>query len=183
MVPVASLADKFDPALHFPWVDLTNSNTTSSTTPHAIMERVTRGFSSKQLVSTQKVDLDDLEELCLQNPNGQSRCFASVIFDQIPVSGSDGTFNYTIRVNSGIGHIDVKSHNSDYERIVLPLQWAVESVRVPSRSVIHIPHKVQQAIIEITTGITPDTPLEWPYTFASPNNTKDDVRIGTFPRL
>jgi ATP-binding cassette, subfamily A (ABC1), member 3 len=36
--------------------------------------------------------------------------------------------NYTIHLDAGLGFIDVVHHAGDYERRVLPLQWAVDSV-------------------------------------------------------
>ena len=36
--------------------------------------------------------------------------------------------NYTIMADGGLAHIDVIKHSSDYERRILPLQWAIDSV-------------------------------------------------------
>ena len=40
----------------------------------------------------------------------------------------DSMLNYTIQVDGGLTFIDVVHHAGDYERRVLPLQWAVDSV-------------------------------------------------------
>ncbi|KAI9067182.1 hypothetical protein FKP32DRAFT_1755315, partial [Trametes sanguinea] len=145
ITPVAALRETFDGTLKLPWSDDTGGVGTPS--PADIMSRVTRGFSSKQLSAVMHVDSDQIGNLCQQNFNGVSGCFASVLFEAAPTAGSNSTFNYTIRADSHLAFVDVKSHASDYEVRILPLQWAVES-----------------AIIELETGVTPPTPLEWPFT-------------------
>jgi hypothetical protein len=54
--------------------------------------------------------------------------------DDSPPNGTDvlsptSLINYTIRADAGLGFIDVLNHKSDFERRILPLQWAVDSVR------------------------------------------------------
>ncbi|KAH9920558.1 P-loop containing nucleoside triphosphate hydrolase protein [Epithele typhae] len=145
MVPIRALADTFDARGIMLWSDDTNSTTTGFTA-NDVVARMTAGFSSKQLAAFQKVTTDEIAGRCVENPNGKSRCFAAVTFDQLPARGNNKTINYTIRVDESTSFVDIKGHNSDYEVRVLPVQWAVES-----------------AIIEIQTGTKPPTPLEWPF--------------------
>ncbi|KAI0327697.1 P-loop containing nucleoside triphosphate hydrolase protein [Cubamyces sp. BRFM 1775] len=158
MIPVAPLADVFDGSLKLVWSDDTNG--TGSPTPSDIMTRMTRDFSSKKLEAVLRVDTDRIGDVCQQNFNGVSGCFASVTFDHVPTAGSDGTLNYTIRGDQHLTFVDVIHHTSDFEVRILPLQWAVES-----------------AIIELDTGVTPATPLEWPFTQTTNEQDNSDIRI------
>ncbi|OSD01185.1 P-loop containing nucleoside triphosphate hydrolase protein [Trametes coccinea BRFM310] len=159
ITPVAALKDTFDGTLKLPWSDDT-SGIGVPTTPRDIMSRVTQGFSSKQLSAVMQVDSDQIGNLCQQNFNGVSDCFASVLFDAAPAAGSNATFNYTIRADSHLAFVDVKSHASDYEVRILPLQWAIES-----------------AFIELETGVSPPTPLEWPFTQSTTDAELQGIRI------
>ena len=102
---------------------------------------------------------DDIPSACPQNFNLFSECFAAVAFNSFPVPSESTTnslaaptaansndplaapngtdilppsslFNYTIYADAGLIFIDVIGHKSDFERRVLPLQWAIDSVRV-----------------------------------------------------
>ncbi|KLO20603.1 P-loop containing nucleoside triphosphate hydrolase protein [Schizopora paradoxa] len=140
--PVSSLQSQFDGSLSLFWAD--GSNGTFSPSPSDIMSRVTSGFSDKQLRVVHQLDSpDDFANACPQNFNDFSECFAAVSFN---FANSEG-LNYTIFVDIGLSHINVVSHTSDYEKRVLPLQWAIDS-----------------AIIELGTNATTPTPLEWPFT-------------------
>lgn len=155
MVPVASLADTFDPDLILPWSDDTDG--AGAISPADIISRVTRGFSDKQLASFREVKTADIATLCRENFSGSSACFAGVIFQGIPGAGSNQTFNYTIRADSALGYVDVVDHSSDYERRILPLQWAIESVRVAlavGREV--VPEKYRR----LSSSSIPDLPLQ-----------------------
>lgn len=99
------------------------------------MSHITRSFSQRQLSAVRQVSSpDDISTACPQNFNLFSECFAAVAFESIPTidSNSNATVpvNYTIRADGGLFHIDVVRHSSDYERRILPLQWAVDSVRI-----------------------------------------------------
>ncbi|KAH9930397.1 P-loop containing nucleoside triphosphate hydrolase protein [Epithele typhae] len=155
MIPVRALADAFDARRILLWSDDTNS-TTAGFTADDLVARMTAGFSSKQLAAFHKVTTDEIAGRCVENPNGKSRCFAAVTFEQLPARGNNQTINYTIRVDDSIGSIDVKGHNSDYEVRVLPVQWAVDS-----------------AIIEVQTGTKPPTPLEWPFVWGFGDQASD----------
>ncbi|KAL7284960.1 hypothetical protein ACG7TL_000049 [Trametes sanguinea] len=158
ITPVAALKDTFDGTLKLPWSDDTSG--IGVPTPRDIMSRVTQGFSSKQLSAVMQVDSDQIGNLCQQNFNGVSDCFASVLFEAAPTAGSNATFNYTIRADSHLAFVDVKSHASDYEVRILPLQWAIES-----------------AFIELETGVSPPTPLEWPFTQSTTDAELQGIRI------
>lgn len=99
--------------------------------PDDIMAHVTSGFTSRQLQAVRKVSSpDDIPSACPQNFNLFSQCFAAVAFNVLPTSANDTTpYDYTIRADGGLFHIDVVKHTSDYERRILPLQWALDSVR------------------------------------------------------
>lgn len=130
MIPVFPLADTFDHSLYFPWVD--NTNGTGALSADDIMARVTRGFSGKQLGATRKLTNEEMSVLCTQNPSSKSQCFAGIIFEHIGAADSNFPVNYTIIADSSLGFVDVRGHKSDYERRILPLQWAVESVSAHS---------------------------------------------------
>ena len=116
----------YDPALAFVWSD--NTNGTTNPSPKDIMARVLSGFSDKQLGSVRQLAVKDVGSTCLQNFLGTSSCFAAVSFESIPAAGVNQTLNYTIRYDSSLGWVDVKNHKSDFERRILPLQWAIDRV-------------------------------------------------------
>ncbi|KAJ6520555.1 hypothetical protein C8R45DRAFT_1121130 [Mycena sanguinolenta] len=154
-IPVYPLQQQFHDAGTLVWADATNGN--SQYSPTDIMARVTSGFSASQLSAVKKASSGpELPFECPQNFNGFSECFAAVVFYDIPADATRPV-NYTILADSGLFHIDVVRHTSDFELRVLPLQWAVD-----------------QAIIELRTGVTPSTPLEWPFT--NETNEEQDKR-------
>jgi ATP-binding cassette, subfamily A (ABC1), member 3 len=110
-----------------------------------VIQRITSSFSDAQLQFVQQVDdPDDVPMSCQQNFNGFSECYAAIVFNSIDESS---ILNYTIHADAGLFFIDVQGHQSDFEKRVFPLQWAVD-----------------QAIIAITTGVEPPAPEEWPFT-------------------
>ncbi|KAF8590206.1 P-loop containing nucleoside triphosphate hydrolase protein [Ramaria rubella] len=70
--------------------------------------------------------------------------------------------NYTIQGDAGLGFIDVVGHKSDFERRVLPLQWAIDS-----------------AIIQLQSGSSapPPTPLEWPFSMETDEEQSLRIRL------
>jgi hypothetical protein len=96
------------------------------------MAHVTRGFTSSQLNAVKKAATPgDILSFCPQNFNLFSECFAAVAFNYLPTSANDtNPIDYTIRADGGLLHIDVVHHTSDFEKRVLPLQWAVDQVGV-----------------------------------------------------
>lgn len=107
------------------------------------MSSVTSSFSPKQLDAVKQVESpDDIPSSCPQNFNLFSDCFAAVAFNSIPAENNTlaEPFNYTIRADGGLSHIDVVKHSSDYEIRVLPLQWALDSVSINPYFRAHISH-------------------------------------------
>lgn len=127
-VPVSPLQEQFDGTLALYWVDSTNG--TGLVKAQDIMSHVTKGFTSEQLRAVhQLASPNDVPNACPSNFNLFSECFAALVFNTIPASVDDPTpLNYTIRADGGLFHIDVIRHTSDYEKRILPLQWAVDSV-------------------------------------------------------
>lgn len=128
-VPVFNLTQEFDGSLALIWADGTNGS--SFPDPADIMSRVTRRFSSRQLHAVRKVASPaDIPSACPQNFNLFSECFAAVSFNSIPpMNNTDALpINYTISADGGLFHIDSPKHNSDYEKRILPLQWALDEV-------------------------------------------------------
>ncbi len=176
---MASLADTYDPDLSLLWSDDTDG--TGAISPSDIVSRMIRGFSGKQLASFRKVNTDDIATLCRENFSGSSACFASVIFDGIPGAGSNQTLNYTIQADSALGFVNVIDHTSDYERRILPLQWAVESVSLNSCNLQEdFAEAFPQAIIELDTGVAVAAPLEWPYTQSTNDDEINGIRLGMY---
>ncbi|KAL0951946.1 hypothetical protein HGRIS_008597 [Hohenbuehelia grisea] len=159
-IPVPSLYDHYDGSSALVWADGTNG--TSSPSPLQIIEHISSGFNERQLKGMRQVATPaDVPAECPQNFNLFSECFAAVVFNSIPANGSaTSPINYTIRADAGLFHIDVFRHNSDYEQRILPLQWAVD-----------------QAIIELKTGVQPPIPLEWPFTQATNEEQSRDIRL------
>ncbi|KAF4573510.1 hypothetical protein EYR36_008028 [Pleurotus pulmonarius] len=157
-VPIPTLRDTYDASLAFVWADGTNG--TNSPRPEEIMARVTAGFSDRQLSNVKKAaSVADIPKLCPQNFNLFSECFVAIAFNDIPES-LDDPINYTIRADAGLFHIDVERHTSDFEQRVLPLQWAVD-----------------EAIIQLRTGVQTPAPMEWPFTQATNEEQSRDIRL------
>lgn len=127
-ISVFDLSSQFDPDFTLYWADATKGETNTFASPSDIMSRVTSGFSSAQLAAVKQApSADVIPSLCPQNFNLFSECWAGVVFNSLPAEGG-APVNYTIRADGGLFHIDVVSHNSDYEKRILPLQWAIDSV-------------------------------------------------------
>jgi len=126
-VPVPSLADEFDGSLALIWVDATFGSGVPS--PETIMSHITSGFTPSQLRAVKQIDTPgDVPSACPQNFNLFSECYAAVIFETIPTNGSGENFQYIIQADGGLYYINVMKHTSDFEKRVLPLQWAVDQV-------------------------------------------------------
>ncbi|CAA7266935.1 unnamed protein product [Cyclocybe aegerita] len=158
--PITSLQSQFDPALALIWADGTNG--TSNPSPKDIIDRITSDFTSKQLASIRQVDTPaEIPFECPQNFNLFSKCFAAISFIDIPPNGSrTRPVNYTILADGGLAFIDVERHTSDFEKRILPLQWAID-----------------KAIIELQTGVEQQTPLEWPYTIETNEEQRKNIRL------
>ncbi|KAH7334283.1 hypothetical protein B0J17DRAFT_672798 [Rhizoctonia solani] len=91
---------------------------------------------------------DDVQRACKSNFNMVSECFAVVIFDYVPYNPQDRSpLSYTIRADSGRTRVDVENNNSDAEKVLLPVQWAID-----------------RAGMELMGVQGAETPREWPYT-------------------
>ena len=68
------------------------------------------------------------------------------------VLNPNSLLNYTIHVDAGLGFIDVVNHASDYEKRVLPLQWAIDSVSltVHFRKRRHAPAAQNYVVVPMT---------------------------------
>ncbi|KAG8983110.1 hypothetical protein FRB90_006304, partial [Tulasnella sp. 427] len=141
------------------WIDITDG--TGSPSADQIMDFVTRPLSSSRRQSVVKVDsLDDLAMSCPTNYNGRSSCYAGVIFNGLPPSNdTESPIYYIIRGDMGQTYVNVKRHTGDFEKNLLPIQWAIDS-----------------AIIELKTGVKPPTPLEQPFTMTTNEKQAEDTR-------
>ncbi|CAE6513623.1 unnamed protein product [Rhizoctonia solani] len=91
---------------------------------------------------------DDVQRACKSNFNMVSECFAVIIFDYVPYNPQDRSpLSYTIRADSGRTRVDVENNNSDAEKVLLPVQWAID-----------------RAGMELMGVQGAETPREWPYT-------------------
>ncbi|KAJ3513241.1 hypothetical protein NLJ89_g3058 [Agrocybe chaxingu] len=157
---ITSLQSRFDPALALIWADGTNG--TSSPSPKDIIDRITSDFTPEQLAAVRQVDTPaEIPFECPQNFNLFSKCFAAISFIDISPNGSrTRPVNYTILADGGLVFIDVERHTSDFEKRILPLQWAID-----------------KAIIELQTGVEQQTPLEWPYTIETNKEQRRNIRL------
>lgn len=147
------------------WADGTDG--TSNPTPEEIISHITANFTHNQLSSVQQLPSpSDIPAACPQNFNFLSQCFAALSFTNIPADGNaSNPINYTIFGDAGLALIDVIHHTSDFEKRILPLQWAIDRVIFISDFSFLSSLIVDkfQAIIELQTGIQQQTPLEWPF--------------------
>ncbi|KAF9471812.1 P-loop containing nucleoside triphosphate hydrolase protein [Pholiota conissans] len=159
IVPIYSLESQFDGSTALVWTDSTNG--TSHPSPADIISRITANFTPNQLAAVKQLDnASAIPAECPLNFNGFSQCFAGLSFVDIPRSDSDNPVNYTIFADAGLTFIDVDRHTSDFEKRILPLQWSID-----------------QAIIELQTGILQLTPLEWPFTNITNEEQKTNIRL------
>ena len=122
-----SLQSQFDGQTALVWADGTDR--TSNPTPQEIMSHITANFTTNQLTSVKQVSTVDIPATCPQNFNGFSQCFAAIAFTNIPADGNaSNPINYTIFGDAGLIFIDVVHHTSDFEKRMLPLQWAIDQV-------------------------------------------------------
>jgi len=131
ITPVKPLQTQFDGGMPLIWTDTTNS--TTFPTPKDIISHLTSNFTPIQLAAVKQVqDRSKLLLACPQNYNGVTPCFAAIEFVNTPsANASDsvsGPMEYIIRADAGLSRIDVVKHTSDFENIILPLQWAIDSV-------------------------------------------------------
>ncbi|KAJ7822826.1 hypothetical protein B0H14DRAFT_3726268 [Mycena olivaceomarginata] len=85
-------------------------------------------WASQPLYALYSRNSKRLLDECPQNFNGFSGCYAGVVFSDIPRNNASAPITYTIMGQSGLNRIDVMHEKGDYERRVMPLQWAVDQV-------------------------------------------------------
>lgn len=146
-IPIHSLADTWTSDIIY-YIDATNAS------PSRVPDLVSALTSTSGLSSAQQSRLkslsspDDVQRACPSNFNLISECFAVLIFDYVPANAEDTRpMNYTIRVDGGRTAVDVQKHTSDYEKVALPVQWAVDKAGMQLLGVQGVP-----------------TPQEWPFT-------------------
>ncbi|RDB29443.1 ABC transporter A family member 2 [Hypsizygus marmoreus] len=158
--PIFTLQSQFDGGSTLIWADGTDGFSIPS--PTDIMAHITASFTPSQQDAVKKVSSpSEIPFACPQNFNLLSECFAAIAFNDIPANTSTGKpVNYTIRADAGLVFIDVERHTSDFEKRILPLQWAID-----------------QAIVQLKTGVQLPTPLEWPFTNKTNEEQSTDIRL------
>ncbi|KAF9235154.1 hypothetical protein BU15DRAFT_78325 [Melanogaster broomeanus] len=158
--PVYNFTTQYDGSLALIWSDATTG--TGSPSANAIMARITSGFNQNQLRGIKQVaSPSDIPSSCPQNFNLHSECYAAIAFNYLPTSPTDTTpINYTISADGGLNDINVYSHTSDFETRILPLQLAIDD-----------------AIINLRSGQSIPTPLEWPYTKETNEQQSTNTRL------
>lgn len=126
------------------------------------MALVTQSFSQRQRSAVKQVKPSEIVASCLQNFNLISECFGAINFTHLTTASRQDTsdITYTLRADGGLFYVNVDQHTGDFEQKVLPLQWALDS-----------------AIIQLKTGIIPQTPLEWPFTDGTNEEQRTMTRI------
>jgi ATP-binding cassette subfamily A (ABC1) protein 3 len=96
------------------------------------MKHALADFTKEQLSAVDILDgPSDIPKKCPQNFNGLSNCYAVVVFTDMAQNGATPHgVNYTIFADAGLTHVDVEGHTSDLVKRILPLQWAIDKVRV-----------------------------------------------------
>ncbi|QRV97372.1 ABC transporter [Ceratobasidium sp. AG-Ba] len=159
-VPIVSLADTWKTDTIY-YVDATGAN------PSRVPSFISTLVSSSNLSPGQQSRLkplesrDAIQRACPSNFNLVSECFAVLVFDYLP-SGRDDSrpMNYTMRIDGGRTAVDVEKHTSDFERVTLPVQWAVD-----------------KAVMQLLGATNVPTPREWPYTQESNEEAKLNRRL------
>ncbi|KAG8774772.1 hypothetical protein FRC12_001832 [Ceratobasidium sp. 428] len=161
-VPIASLASTWTTDTIY-YVDATG------TSPSRVPGFISTFVSSSNLSPAQQSRLkplesrDAIQRACPSNFNLISECFAVLVFDYVPTGASDTRpMNYTMRVDGGRTAVDVEKHTSDYEKVTLPVQWAVD--------------RAAMQLLGVNVNSIP-TPQEWPYTQESNEESKLNRRL------
>ncbi|KAK7207091.1 hypothetical protein BZA70DRAFT_4150 [Myxozyma melibiosi] len=117
-----------------------------------VMDKVTSGLPADQVIALD--DPVDLLTVCRQSLRGASNCLVAIewhVFDS-----ENKLYNYTIRADAGLNHINVKTHNTDAQRYILPTQWALDA-----------------ALLDLDVD---DAPQTMAYTTRSQKQHEDDIR-------
>jgi ATP-binding cassette subfamily A (ABC1) protein 3 len=134
-VPIKSLQSEFDGKSNLVWADFSYGHYYSSPTPVDIMERITANFTTFQRAAVKNVDPENIFSECPQNYRGFTPCYAAIAFQNLPflntsVPWLDPNVEYTIYADYGLEYINVEKHTGDLEKRIMPLQWAIDSVRL-----------------------------------------------------
>jgi hypothetical protein len=92
------------------------------------MDRVTSQLTPQQRTAIRRVSPDNIRDECPIELHRRQSCFLAVSFDSISAQGSS-FFNYTIYSQRRY-EVDVKGHDTFQEQTILPLQWAIDQVRL-----------------------------------------------------
>jgi hypothetical protein len=158
--PVYNFTNQFDGSLALKWADATNG--TGDPSAGAIIAHITSGFNENQLRAVQQVASSaDIPSNCPQNFNLFSECYAGIAFNYLPISPTDTTpIDYTISADGGLVYVNVYSHTSDFETRIMPLQLAIDEVRLNLNAVIPI---VDSATSRRLSPLDPDSPYQHPW--------------------
>ncbi|KAG8699217.1 hypothetical protein FRC08_005432, partial [Ceratobasidium sp. 394] len=146
--PIPSLANTWTTDTIY-YVDATQTN--PSRVPALIEALISlSNLSPAQQSRLKLLNSSDVQRACPSNFNLISECFAVLIFDHVPGGANDSLpMSYTIRMDGGRTAVDVEKHSSDYEKVALPVQWAVD--------------KAGMQLLGVNVSNIP-TPQEWPFT-------------------
>lgn len=123
------------------------------------VESQIQGWSGQLMVLEEEADL---ASECRNTIRGTSSCFAGVVFFSSPNEGQAGQWNYSLRADGALQPgIEVDSDNNDVQRILLPVQ-----------------HAVDRAIATVSAGSTiPERVEEYPYTDITQEERDEQIRI------
>ncbi|KAG9079875.1 hypothetical protein FRC06_007362, partial [Ceratobasidium sp. 370] len=145
--PVTSLTDAWTADTIY-YVDATNSSASRVRTFISTLVTSSNLSLSQQSRLKPLPSRDAVRRACPSNFRLVSECFAVLVFDYIPSGVEDSRpMSYTMRIDAGRRMVNIGKHTSDYERVALPLQWAVDKAGMELLGVRGAP-----------------TPQEWPYT-------------------
>ncbi|KPI36704.1 ABC transporter A family member 2 [Cyphellophora attinorum] len=126
---------------------------------------VNSGFTDGDIATWQILELDQEQDLvteCRNSIRGTSDCFAGIVFFSSPEEGPLGQWNYSLRADGGLqSGINVFSGDNDIQRVLLPVQHAVDS-----------------AISRIGNGTPlPNVVEEYIYTSMTQEQRNDQIRV------
>lgn len=125
-VPVASLADSVGANQKFVVVQPPGLGADVARVVDTVVNPLRS--TKKQLVFLSNED--DLVSTCVESIQGNSDCFAAIVFNDSPLTlGKKNAWNYTVRTDAALTGTTFhwNSHNTDEERVYLPLQVAVDN--------------------------------------------------------
>ncbi|KAG8734715.1 hypothetical protein FRC10_011501, partial [Ceratobasidium sp. 414] len=138
------------------------------TNPSQVPALISALISSSNLSFAQQSRLkplnsSDIQRACPSNFNSISECFAVFAFDYVATAADNiSSTDYTIMIDWGRRAVDVEKHTSDYEKVVLPVQWAMD--------------KAAMQLLGVNVSSIP-TPLEWIFTQKSNEESRLNRRL------